>query len=289
MVLLRPLCVMFSHLYCSMIRAGESSGVLADVMDRLIYIIEHEAQIKADIRAALNYPIMVVVFLGVAFFVLLTFAIPRFVKIFARAHIELALPTRVCIALHHFLINYWYIILGAVIAVIVFLVWYLQTEQGRYLKDRLILALPVFGPLFIKSAMSRFASIFAILYQSGVQVLDSMDILSGTIGNSAIAREFDRIKDRVQEGRGISAPLRHARYFPPMVVNMVALGEGSGKLDETLNEISKHYDDEVAYAIKGLTDAIGPVLTIGLAAIVGFFALAIFIPMWDLTKLAIHR
>ena len=279
----------FSPLYCSMIRAGESSGVLADVMDRLIYIIEHEAQIKADIKAALNYPIMVVVFLGVAFFVLLTFAIPRFAKIFARAHIELPLPTRVCIALHHFLINYWYLILGAAIALIVFLIWYLRTEQGRYVKDRLILGLPVFGPLFNKSAMSRFASIFAILYQSGIQVLDSMDILSGTIGNSAIAREFDRIKDRVQEGRGISAPLRHARYFPPMVVNMVALGEESGKLDETLNEISKHYDDEVAYAIKGLTDAIGPVLTIGLAAIVGFFALAIFVPMWDLTKLAMQR
>ncbi len=279
----------FSPLYCSMIRAGESTGVLAEVMDRLIYIIEHESQIKSDIKAALNYPFMVVVFLGIAFFVLLTFAIPRFAKIFARGGIELPFPTRVCIALHHFLINYWYIILAAVLALILFLVWYLRTEQGKYAKDRIILGLPLFGPLFLKSAMSRFASIFAILYQSGIQVLDSIDILSGTIGNSAIAREFDKIKDRVQEGRGISAPLRHARYFPPMVVNMVALGEGSGKLDETLNEISKHYDDEVAYAIKGLTDAIGPILTIGLAAVVGFFALAIFIPMWDLTKLVVSR
>ncbi|MFC1579628.1 type II secretion system F family protein [Thermodesulfobacteriota bacterium] len=279
----------FSPLYCSMIRAGESSGVLAEVMDRLIYIIEHETQIKADIKAALNYPIMVVVFLGVAFFVLLTFAIPRFAKIFARGGIELPFPTRVCIALHHFLINYWYIILAALIAVIIFLVWYLRTEQGQYVKDRILLRMPLFGPLFVKSAMSRFASIFAILYESGIQVLDSIDILTGTIGNTAIAREFDKIKDRVQEGRGISAPLRHAKFFPPMVVNMVALGEGSGKLDETLNEISKHYDDEVAYAVKGLTDAIGPLLTIGLAAIVGFFALAIFIPMWDLTKLVVSK
>ena len=133
--------------------------------------------------------------------------------------------------------------------------------------------------------MSRFASIFSILQASGVTVLDSFEILSGTIGNAAISREFLRLKDKVEEGRGISAPLRSAKYFTPMIVDMVAVGEESGQLEEMLRVVSVHYDDEVEYAVKGLSDAIGPILIVSLAAVVGFFALAIFLPMWDLTKM----
>jgi type II secretory pathway component PulF len=117
-------------------------------------------------------------------------------------------------------------------------------------------------------------------------VLESLKILSGTIGNTAIAKEFDRIKDRVEQGRGISGPLKSARYFSPMVVNMVTIGEESGKLDELLREVSIHYDDEVEYAMHRLSEAIGPLLTVGLAGVIGFFAIAIFLPMWDLAKMA---
>jgi len=140
--------------------------------------------------------------------------------------------------------------------------------------------------LFIKSAMSRFASIFAILYESGIPILEALNILSTTIGNSAISHEFGKIKEGVKEGRGISVPLKSSRFFPPMVVDMIAIGEGAGRLGEMLRDISSHYDEEVNYAIKRLSDSIGPVLTVGLAVIVGFFALAIFLPMWDLSKLA---
>ncbi|TFG91413.1 MAG: type II secretion system F family protein, partial [Syntrophobacterales bacterium] len=145
---------------------------------------------------------------------------------------------------------------------------------------------PLVGVLFVKAAMSRFASIFSILQASGVTVMSSLDILSGTIGNVAISREFSRLKGKIQEGRGISAPLRSSEYFPPMVVDMVAVGEESGELEQMLQVISTHYDDEVEYAVKGLSEAIGPILIISLAAIVGFFAMAIFLPMWDLTKMA---
>jgi type IV pilus assembly protein PilC len=165
---------------------------------------------------------------------------------------------------------------------------YLKTEAGRYVRDSLVLKLPVFGSLFLKAAMSRFASIFAILQSSGVPVLESLRIVSGTIGNSAIARELDRTRDRVEEGRGIASPLRAARHFTPMVVNMVAIGEESGNLDEMLHDVSTHYDDEVSYAIAGLSAALGPMLIAGLAGVVGFFALAIFLPMWDLTQM-VHK
>jgi type IV pilus assembly protein PilC len=275
----------FSPLYCSMVKAGEFSGALAEVLDRLIYIIEHEHKVKLDIKSALQYPILVVVFLGVAFFVLLTFIIPKFVKIFINAGITLPMPTRICLGLYHFLSEYWVLILGVGIVAIGVLLHYLRTEQGRYVRDTIFLNLPIFGPLFRKAVMSRFASIFAILHASGIHVLDSIEILSGTIGNTAVSKEFNRISDQVKEGKGISSPLRSARYFTPMVINMVSIGEESGNLNDMLHEISVHYDDEVDYAIKRLSDAIGPILIICLAAIVGFFALAVFLPWWDLTRM----
>jgi type II secretory pathway component PulF len=274
----------FSSLYCSMIRAGEVSGTVPDVLERLIYILEHEAKIKSDIKSALQYPILVVVFLFVAFIVLLTFVIPKFVVIFARANLTLPLPTRIAVLMYQILSNYWYLILMVAIGVFLAGRNYFRTENGKFVRDSFFLRLPLFGPLFIKASMSRFASIFAILQASGVPVMTAMGILSGTIGNAAISRQFDNVQERLKEGHGISAPLRSAKFFTPMTVDMVAIGEESGNIDEMLREVSSHYDDEVAYAVKNLAGAIGPVLIVGLAAVVGFFALAIFLPMWNLTQ-----
>jgi len=275
----------FSPLYISMIEAGESSGTLPDVLDRLVYILDHEHKVRSDIKSALQYPIMVIVALVVAFFVLLTFVIPKFVTIFTRAGLDLPLPTLVCLYLYRFISEFWYLLLGGAILSIVGLRYWFKTERGRYVRDRLILQMPLVGVLFVKAAMSRFASIFSILQASGVTVLSALDILSGTIGNAAISREFSGLKDKIQEGRGISDPLKSSRYFTPMVVDMVAVGEEAGELEEMLRVIAVHYDDEVEYAVKGLSEAVGPVLIVSLAAMVGFFALAIFLPMWDLTKM----
>ncbi|MCF8081082.1 MAG: type II secretion system F family protein [Desulfobacterales bacterium] len=275
----------FSPLYCSMVQAGEASGALPEILDRLTYITEHEYKVKSDIKSALQYPIIVLTFLIIAFFVLLTFVIPKFIGIFLRAGIDLPVPTQICLLLYRLLSDYWmYLLIGGV-GLILFLYYYLRTEQGKFLLHSALMRLPVFGPLFLKAAMSRFSSIFAIFQASGVGVLDAMKIMHGTIGNAAIARELDQINERLEQGRGIAGPLKAARYFPPMVINMVAIGEEAGNLDEMLNEISKHYDDELEYSMKKLSDAVGPILTVGLAAVVGFFALAIFLPMWDLTKM----
>lgn len=275
----------FSPLFCSMIRAGEVSGALPDVLDRLIYIIEHDHKIKSDVKSALQYPIIVFMLLGVAFFVLLTFVIPKFIGIFTKAGLELPLPTRICLGMYHFFSDFWVLILGLSLGVVIVVMYYLSTDYGKYLRDRFLLRLPVFGQLFMKAAMSRFASIFAILQSSGVPILDSMKILSGTIGNHAIGREFDRIVDRLGEGRGIAGPLKMSPFFTPIVINMVAIGEETGNLEQMLSEISEHYDSELEYAMKKLSEAIGPVLTVGLAAVIGFFSLAIFLPMWDMAKM----
>ena len=279
----------FSALYCSMIRAGEISGNVPGVLDRLIYIIEHEAKLKSDIKSALRYPMIVVIALVIAFIILLTFVVPQFAAMFSKSGLVLPLPTKIAMLMHSYLKNYWYLILTAIVITTFGLSSYFKTEKGRFMRDAFLLELPILGPLFKKAALSRFASIFAILQTSGVPVMQSLGILSSTIGNAAISRDFDYVRDRIEEGAGISAPLQSAKYFTPMVVDMIAIGEESGNLDEMLHEITKHYDDEVEYAVKGLAEAIGPILIVGLAAVVGFFALAIFMPMWDLTKLASKR
>jgi type IV pilus assembly protein PilC len=276
----------FSPLYCSMIHAGEISGSVPNVLERLIYIIEHETKVKSDIKAALRYPQIVVIALGIAFFVLLTFVVPVFADLFSKAGLTLPLPTKIAMLMYSILKNYWYLIIAGVAIIIFGLTTYLKTDQGKLMRDSLLLEIPIIGPLFKKSAMSRFASIFAILQTSGVPIMQSLTILSESIGNAAISQAFDHVREQIQEGKGISAPLKTAKYFTPMVIDMIAIGEESGNIDEMLREITKHYDDEVAYAVQGLTDAIGPILIVGLAAVVGFFALAIFMPMWDLTQMA---
>jgi type IV pilus assembly protein PilC len=269
-----------------MLRAGEASGSLPEILERLIYILEHEHKIKSEIRAALSYPIIVLAFLGIAFFVLLTFVIPKFVAIFERSSIALPLPTQICMFMYQILANYWLIMILGILGGIVFLNYYLKTEQGLLTKDTLLMGLPLLGPLFKKAAMARFASIFSILQASGVAVLDSIRILTETIGNHAISQEFVLVTERLEEGRGLAEPLKSAKYFPPIVINMIAIGEESDNLEEMLNEIALHYDSELEYAMKKLSEALGPLLTLGLAIVVGFFALAIYLPMWDMTKMA---
>lgn len=279
----------FSDLYVSMVRAGEAAGALPEVLGRLIYIISHEHQVRSDIKSALQYPITVVVALVGAFFFLLKFVVPVFAKIFANAKVELPWPTRMALTLNLFVDQYWYVTVGLLAAVVAGLHFWFRTEQGKVARDAFFLRLPIVGLLFRKAAMSRFASIFSILQASGVPVLATIDILVGTIGNAAIAREFRRIQELIRTGQGLAGPLSRAKYFTPMVVTMVAVGEESGNLDEMLAAISEHYDAEVSYSVKRLSDALGPILIVGLAGVVGFFALAIFLPMWDMSQVAFKR
>lgn len=176
--------------------------------------------------------------------------------------------------------------LGAIITGIVCHRFFNRTERGRLVRDRALLATPLIGPVLVKAAMTRFASIFSLLQSSGVLILDSLRILTMTVGNSAISAEFDKVRELLEEGHGIAGPLSSSKYFPPMLINMVRIGEESGRLDEMLSHVSAHYDGEISYQIKKMTDAIGPILIVSLTGIVGFFALAIYMPMWELTKMA---
>ncbi len=274
----------FSDLYCNMIRAGEVSGTLTEVLERLIYIIDHEFRVKKDIKSALTYPIIVVIALVLAFFILIFFVLPQFITLFSKAGIELPLPTRMCLGLYHVLAHYWYVVLGCLGALTFGLSAYFRTEPGKVARDGALLRLPILGPVFQKAAMARFASIFAILQASGVTVLEAMDILADTIGNAYVACDFRILRKQLEQGRGLAAPLRTAKSFTPMLVSMVSIGEETGNMEEMLKEAAHHYDYEVEYAVSKMSDMLGPVLVAGLTVVVGFFALAIFLPLVDLMQ-----
>lgn len=276
----------FNDLYCSMIRAGEVSGNLINVFDRLIYLIDHEHKVKKQITSALTYPAIVLFMLFGAFIFLLTFVVPKFAMLFQKADIELPLPTKLCIAMYEGLTAYWPLLILGTVGLAAAVVAIVRTPQGRLAKDRLLLRMPLIGPVFQKAAMSRFASIFGLLQSSGVSVLNSLDVISRTIGNTAISQVFENLSEKLREGRGISAPLKTSKYFTPMVINMIAVGEESGNLEDMLTEVSDHYDYEVEYQVSRMSEMIGPLLMVALSGVVGFFALAIFMPMWDLTKMA---
>jgi type IV pilus assembly protein PilC len=234
----------------------------------------------------MRYPFIVVGVLGVAFLVMVGFVIPRFVSFFDKQGLDLPLPTRMCITMSEILTGYGvWIALGTIGSGLLFHRYFNRTDPGRLIRDRSLLAIPLIGPVLVKAAMSRFASIFAILQSSGVLVLDSLRILTETVGNAAISAEFVKVRELLEEGHGIAGPLSSSSYFPPMLVNMVKIGEESGRLDEMLRHVSEHYDVEISYTIKKMTDGIGPILIISLTVVVGFFALAIYMPMWELTQM----
>ena len=278
---------LFSSLYITIVSAGEKSGNLPAAMDRLVQLIEHEEKVKSDVRVAFRYPILVVSALVIAFIIMIGFVVPTFATFFERAELQLPLPTRICLGLSEFLTSQGHWILLVLLVAVLFGRSALQNPTTRRSWDRFLLQLPFIGPVLIKAAMTRFASVFAILHSSGLLILESMDILSRTMNNRALSFEFEKLRTALEEGHGLSKPLRSARFFPRLLTNMIAIGEETGRLEEMLVNISQHYDTELQFNLKKMTDAIGPLLIVGLTFIVGFFALAIYLPMWDLTQMAL--
>ncbi len=276
----------FPALYVSSIRAGEASGAMEQVLSRMATLLEHDKETRAKLKSAMRYPIIVISSLGIAFLVLMTFVVPRFVDMFLQAGMELPLPTRILIAMSNALQRYGVYGFFGFIGLVVAFKQYIRTRTGRYQWDRFKLSMPIFGNLTLKVAMSRFARMFQTLNSSGMPILETLDILSETVGNEVVSRELQKVTLGVRRGEGIAEPLRRSKLFPPMVIRMVAIGEQSGSLDDMLLNISEHYDLEVDYAVKNLSTMIEPMLTVGLGIIVLFLALSIFLPMWNLTSLA---
>ena len=278
----------FSPLFIHTVRAGEVGGVLPEVLLRLSDMMEHDLETVRAVKAAVRYPIMVVIALSVAFLVLITFVVPRFAALYARFSTQLPLPTRILIAANQVIVHWWYVALPALALIVFMIVMIIKTERGRFLWDTMWLKTPVFGPLILKVSMGRFAEMFSTLYKSGVPVLRVIEIVSQTLGNTAVGKEVAAMALSVKQGQGLAEPLKKSRFFPPMVVQMLSVGEKSGSVDDMLNEVAKHYDMETKYIVRNLTSMIEPMLLVGLGLIVLLLALGIFLPMWDMIKLYRH-
>ncbi len=275
----------FSTIYINMVRAGETSGMLGEALDRFITLSERELGTQQRVKEATRYPKIVILSLTVAFAVLLTFVIPRFAQIFAQFKTPLPLPTRIMIVINTVFQNYWYLVLGAIFGIPILLKRYLRTESGRYFWDRLKLRIPVFGPIFLKIALSRFAYTFAMLNRSGIPILQTLEITSTTINNINLSQSIEEISRNVREGRSLANSMRETEKFTPLIIQMVSVGESSGTLESMLMRITEYYDIEVDNSIKKMSTYIEPFLTLFLGVVVLFLALAVFLPWWNMAKL----
>jgi len=275
----------FSTIYVNMVRAGETSGMLGEALDRFITLSDREIRTQQRVKEATRYPKIVILSLTVAFAVLLTFVIPRFAQIFTQFKTPLPLPTRIMIGVNTVFQNYWYLVLGAIFGIPILLKRYLRTENGRYFWDRLKMRIPVFGSLFLKIALSRFAYTFAMLNRSGIPILQTLEITSTTINNITLSQSIEEISKNVREGRSLADAMRETEKFTPLIIQMVSVGESSGTLESMLMRITEYYDIEVDNTIKKISTYIEPFLTLFLGVVVLFLALAVFLPWWNMAKL----
>jgi type IV pilus assembly protein PilC len=272
----------FGELYVNSIWAGETGGVLDDILDRLVMLLEHERKLKSDVGAALRYPIIVMCLFVVAAIVLAAFVLPKFTQLLTNMGGKMPLPTAVLIAVTGFMAKFWYILLLVLGGAALLFYLFIRTPAGRLWWDRLSLRMPIFGPILYKMALSRFARMFETLDRTGLPILRSLGLVSKTIGNVYIGSAVDKLAESVRRGRGLAAPMREIGVFPAMVVQMVATGEESGALDEMLRQISDYYDQEVEYAVKNLTGMIEPImiLILGIGAV--FLIIAIIMPYMNI-------
>lgn len=275
----------FDEMYINAIRAGELGGVLDEILTRLAELGEHETNTKAKIKTATRYPVIAISALCIGFSILVTYVIPRFVTLFARFQGELPLPTKILIWVNDAIRNYWYIIiiLGG-IGIVVFKK-FIRTKKGRRLWDNFKLKVPIFGPLMFMIIMSRFSRIMSILIRSGVPILGILDMVSNATGNVIIGDAIRDVMTNVNQGGSMAEPMQKSRVFSPMVVQMVAIGEETGKIDDLLLRVSEYYDQQSDYVIQNLTTMIEPILVVVIGGAVLLLALAIFLPMWNMVRL----
>ena len=279
----------FSQFYLSMVRVGEMTGRLDEVFLRLFDHLEFDRDMRARVKTATRYPSFVIVAMVVAMVIVNMFVIPQFVKVFASFNAELPLMTRILIGTSAFMVNYWLVLLVVTIASIaVFRAW-LRTIPGRYTWDRYKLRFPIAGKIILKGTMARFARSFALSSTSGVPIVQALTVVSQTVDNAYLCARVEQMRDGVERGDSILRTSVAAGVFTPVVLQMIAVGEESGSLDELMNEIAQMYEREVDYELKTLSAQIEPILIAFLGVMVLVLALGIFLPVWDLGKVALHK
>ncbi|MGF1657268.1 MAG: type II secretion system F family protein [Verrucomicrobiales bacterium] len=272
----------FNRLYVSMVRAGESGGLLAEILDRLAGFLEATARLKRKVKSAMTYPVIVISICILICLFLIIRVVPVFAEVFADFGSDLPAPTQALVDLSAFMRTYWYIWGTMIPAAIWGFLKYTKTKTGRIWWDQYKLKIPVFGPLIRKIAMTRFARTFAQLIRSGVPILEVLDIIGETSGNHVIETAIRSVKTDVESGDPLAAALSKQEIFPPMLTRMVAAGEATGKIDTMLEKMADFWDEEVEATLDSLTSLIEPMLIIIIGVVVGGMVICLFLPIFQL-------
>jgi MSHA biogenesis protein MshG len=275
----------FPPIYVSSIAAGEASGTMDEVLDQLAFLIEKELALSRQIKSAIRYPAMVIGVIGCALVVLMTFVIPRFADIYGRYGAALPLPTQIVVGTSRFFAAYWYLFAAILVVLAVALKKHLATEKGRLFWDEWLMKIPLVGDLIIKANAARFAIMLKILFRSGVPMVACLQILRETIANKVIAREIGLMADSFERGREIGHNRDDYRFFPAMALEMFTVGLESGSVETMMEELAGHYELELEYKSRHLTEMLEPILTLVIGCLVLVLALAIFLPMWNLIQI----
>jgi type IV pilus assembly protein PilC len=272
----------FDELYVNLVAAGEVGGILDTILNRLAAYIEKALKLKKKVKSAMTYPTTIVGIAVVVIAVILIFVIPAFEKIFADFGGSLPLPTQIVINLSNFIQHYILVIIGVIVIFIAGFKRFYRTAKGRELVDDVALKLPIMGILIRKVAVAKFTRTLGTMMSSGVPILDGLDIVAKTAGNKTVEKAINRVKQSISEGKTIAEPLEKSGVFPPMVCQMIAVGEQSGALDTMLNKIADFYDDEVDDAVGNLTAMMEPLLMLFLGITVGGLVIAMYLPIFKL-------
>lgn len=274
----------FDELYVNMVHAGEQSGTLEIVLERLADFLDKKIEVRNKILSTLTYPmIMSVVALGVITF-LVAFVIPRVSRIFEGLHQTLPTITVALLTISYFVRDFWWLLLGVIVILYILFRRYLKSEKGKKNFDKLVLKSPIFGKLTLKIAIARFARTLATLLKGGVPMLTSMEIVSTVVNNSLITESIKRSKESLSEGESLAEPLKKAKIFPPLVIHMIAIGEQTGELEEMLLRAAVAYEREVDRTIETLTSLFGPLMILIMGGIVILIVLSILLPILDMTQ-----
>ena len=272
----------FDRLYISMVKAGEAGGVLDKVLNRLALFLEERSKLTQQVKAAMTYPVVVMVIAVGVFYAMLTLVLPTFSGLFASLGSELPAYTQFLISISNFLRS-WYMLL--VVGVIIALGWALknfyQTKQGKFTIDFAMLSIPVFGDIVRKVAVARFTRTFGTLTKSGVPIIFALEVVKDSADNEVLARAVEAVQAKVQEGGTINGPMSESKIFPAMVTQMVAIGEETGQLENMLEKIADFYDIEVATAVEGLTSLLEPIMIVTLGGLVGAIVIGMYLPIFS--------
>ena len=276
--------VTFNELYTNLVVAGEEGGILDNILNRLASYIEKAEALKKKVKSALVYPATIVTVAVAVVMILMLFVIPVFETMFQSAGQSLPLPTVIVLTISKMIKKYIIILIPAVILLFYLFKRYYKTDNGKAVVDRLLLKLPVFGPLFRKIAVARFSRTLGTLVSSGVPILDGLSIVSRTSGNRAIETAIMNARASIREGETIAEPLSRSALFPPMVIQMIAVGESTGALDSMLSKIAEFYEEEVDVAVTNLTSLLEPLLMIFLGIVIGGVVIAMYLPIFNMAS-----